>query len=73
MDVIARRPVINAALAERELGVRVPNIYPPLRALTEAGILTSKNEHRLGPFWRSDDVIAAVDRFAERAGRRSAI
>jgi Fic family protein len=70
LDVIARRPVLTAAAAAEELGVRTPNVYPPLRALVAAGILTSKQEHRLGPFYRSDEVLAAVDAFAGRAGRR---
>ncbi|MDN4481168.1 Fic family protein [Demequina muriae] len=72
LDVFLRRPVLSAALAAEELDVSPPNIYPPLRALTDAGIVKSKNEHRLGPFWRADEVLAAVDRFAERAGRREA-
>lgn len=72
LDVVARRPVLNSATAAEELGVKQPNVYPPLRALVDAGILTSKNEHRLGPFWRSDDLLRAIDRFAERAGRRGA-
>lgn len=70
LDVIARRPVLDSASAAAELGVKQPNIYPPLQALTDAGILKSKAEHRLGPFWRSEDILAAIDRFAERAGRR---
>jgi hypothetical protein len=61
---------LTAALAAQELGVKQPNVYPPLQALTESGILKSKNEQRLGPCWRADDVLAAIDRFAERAGRR---
>lgn len=72
LDVMERRPVVDAATAAAELGVRVPNVYPPLRSLVEAGIVKSKQEHRLGPFWRSDEILAAVDRFAERAGRREA-
>ena len=72
LDVLMRRPVISAALAAQELGVKQPNVYPPLHALTESGIVKSKNEHGLGPFWRADDVLAAIDRFAERAGRREA-
>ncbi len=70
LDVVLRRPVVSAAVAATELGIQQPNVYPPLRALSEAGILTSKREHRLGPFWRADEVLAAVDAFAERAGRR---
>ncbi|WP_066043795.1 Fic family protein [Herbiconiux solani] len=70
LDVIAQRPVIDSATAAAALGVKQPNVYPALQTLTEAGILKSKSEHRSGPFWRSDEVLAAIDRFAERAGRR---
>lgn len=37
-----------------------------------AGILVAMSEHRVGPFWRSEEVLAAIDAFAERAGRREA-
>lgn len=72
LDILTRRPVLNSSAAAEELGVKQPNIYPPLKALVAAGIVKSKAEHQLGPFWRSDEVLAAIDAFAERAGRRSA-
>lgn len=72
LDILVRRPVLTSAAAAAELGVQQPNVYPPLTALVDAGILKSKAEHQLGPFWRSDEVLAAVDRFARRAGRREA-
>lgn len=72
LDILTRRPVLDSATAARELGVLQPNVYPSLRALVDAGIVKSKAEHRLGPFWRSDEILAAVDRFARRAGRREA-
>lgn len=70
LEVIAQRPVIDSATAARELGGAQPNVYPPLRALVEAGILKSKAEHQLGPFWSSDEILNAIDEFAKRAGRR---
>ena len=70
LDVLMRRPVLTSAAAAAELGVQQPNVYPPLTALVDAGILQSKAEHKLGPFWRSDEVLAALDQFAQRAGRR---
>lgn len=70
LDLVARRPVIDSATAAAELGIKQPNVYPPLRALVEAGILQSKAEHKLGPFWRSDEILDAIDQFAKRAGRR---
>ena len=72
LDVLVRRPVLDSATAAAELGVKQPNVYPPLSALVDAGILRSKAEHRLGPFWRSEEMLGAIDRFAERAGRREA-
>lgn len=72
LEIIARRPVLDGATAARELGIQAPNVYPPLQSLVDAGILRSKAEHQLGPFWRSDEILAAIDGFAERAGRREA-
>lgn len=70
LDILLEHPVLNSATAAELLGVAQPNIYPPLRTLVDAGIVKSKAEHGLGPFWRSDEILAAVDAFAERAGRR---
>lgn len=73
LDAVARRPVLNATIAAEELGVHPTNVYRLLNALTEAGILRSKKEHLDGPFWRSDEMLGAIDAFAERAGRRRAV
>ena len=70
LDILTRRPVLDSETISTELGVQKPNVYPPMRALVDAGIVKSKAEHQLGPFWRSDEVLAAIDRFAKRAGRR---
>ncbi len=70
LDVVARTPVVDAALIARELGIRPQNAYPLLRDLTEKGVLTAKNEYQIGTLWRSEEVLHAVDRFAKRAGRR---
>src|SRR5699024_9572780 len=71
LDVLVRRPVLNSAAAAAALGVEQPNIYPPRKAREEAGILPSNNEYQLGTFCRSDEILGAIERFAERAGRRS--
>jgi len=70
LDVFAARPVLDSATAASAIGVAQPNVYPPLRTLVDAGIIVSKAEHKLGPFWRSDEMLAAIDAFAARAGRR---
>lgn len=70
LDVVARTPVVDAALIARELGIRTQNAYPLLRDLTEKGVLRAKNEYQVGTLWRSEEILHAVDSFAERAGRR---
>lgn len=71
LEVIAETPVVGAGLVAAELGIRPQNVYPLLQDLTEQGVLNAKTEHRFGTVWRSDEVLQAIDRFAERAGRRS--
>lgn len=70
LELMARTPVVDAALVAKELGVRSQNVYPLMRRLTDAGVLRAKSEYRIGTLWRSEDVLAAIDRFTERAGRR---
>lgn len=70
LDAFARRPVLSAEMAAREVGLATSNVYPALRTLTEQGILTATKEYRVGTLWRSEEVLAAIDAFAERAGRR---
>lgn len=72
LEIVARTPVVDASLVAAELGVRPQNVYPLLRVLTDRGVLDAKSEHRYGTLWRSDEILHAIDRFAERAGRRSA-
>lgn len=50
-----------------------PNVSPPMRALVDAGIVKSNAEHQPGPFWRTEEILEAVDSFAKRAGRRQRI
>jgi len=71
LEIVARTPVVDAGLVATELGVRPQNVYSLLRDLTEQGVLSAKTEHRYGTLWRSDEILHAIDRFAERAGRRS--
>lgn len=69
-DLLTRRPVVNAALLADELGIDSTNAHRYLTPLAEAGVLvetTSRPRHRV---WRSPEVLAAIDAFAERAGRR---
>ena len=70
-DLLTRRPVVNAALLARELGIESTNAHRYLNPLTEAGILVASTSGPRNRVWRSPEVLAALDAFAERAGRRS--
>ena len=69
-DLLTRRPVVNAALLAQELGIESTNAHRYLNPLAEAGILVATNSGPRSRVWRSTEVLAALDAFAERAGRR---
>jgi Fic family protein len=69
-DLLTRRPVVNAALLAQELGIESTNAHRYLNPLTEAGILVETTSGPRSRVWRSPEVLAALDAFAERAGRR---
>lgn len=69
-DLLTRRPVLNAALVAQELGIESTNAHRYLNPLTEAGILAEATNGRRNRVWRSPEVLAALDAFADRAGRR---
>jgi Fic family protein len=69
-DLLTRRPVVNALLVGQELGIESTNAHRYLNPLTEAGILVEATSGPRNRVWRSPEVLAALDAFAERAGRR---
>jgi len=70
LDLIARQPVINAEAVANHLDIAPSNTYVHLKTLTDAGVLKAKTEYKHGMFWRSDEILATLDQFAKRAGRR---
>jgi Fic family protein len=69
-DLLIRRPVVNAPLLAQELGIESTNAHRYLNPLTDAGILVETTNGPRNRVWRSPEVLAALDAFAERAGRR---
>jgi Fic family protein len=69
-DLLTRRPVVNAALLDQELGIESTNAHRYLRPLAEAGVLVETTSGPRSRVWRSPEILAALDAFAERAGRR---
>ena len=69
-DLLTRRPVVNAALLAQELGIESTNAHRYLSPLTDAGILIGTTSGPRNRVWRSPEVLAALDAFANRSGRR---
>lgn len=70
-DLLARQPVINAKLLEDRLGLSGPTIWRQMQVLEEAGVVQGFDKFKRGRHWRSDEILAALDSFAARSGRRS--
>lgn len=70
-DLLLRHPVINAELITSEAGIATNNVYRNLEPLVEAKVITEFTYQKRNRAWRSDEVLAALDAFAARAGRRA--
>lgn len=70
-DFLLRRPVVNAALIADELGIDRPNVYRQIAPLEDAGVLVEFTDQKRNRVWRSPEVLAAIDDFARRAGKRT--
>jgi len=68
-DLLLRRPVINTALLTVELGIDSKHARRYVEPLSEAGVLLETSSGPRSRVWRSPEVIAALDAFAERARR----
>jgi Fic family protein len=68
-DLLLRRPVINTALLNDELGIESKHARRYLEPLSEAGIIIETSSGPRSRVWRSPEVIAALDAFADRARR----
>lgn len=69
-DLLIRHPVFNALLLQRELGITTGNARRYIDPLVDAGIVVEFTDRSRNRAWRAPEVLAALDAFAERAGRR---
>lgn len=69
-DLLLRRPIIDAATAQAELGTTSANTHRALRQLVDAGVITEFSGRRRARLWQAGEVLSALDDFAARAGRR---
>ncbi|MDQ4490838.1 Fic family protein [Sinomonas sp. ASV486] len=70
MDLLERQPVVTSRVLEDELGLARNTVWRAMGLLEEAGVVLGVNKHRMGRNWRSEEVLAALDAFAQRAERR---
>ncbi len=68
-DLLLRRPVINTSLLTEELGIESKHARRYLEPLSRAGIIIETSSGPRSRVWRSPEVIAALDAFADRARR----
>ena len=71
VDLLLRRPVVNARLIAEELGVAVGNVHRYVTPLVAASVLLESLDVKRNQVWRAAEVLAALDAFAARAGRRT--
>ena len=70
-DLLTSRPVINAALlVDKGIVAQTAHAQRVLTPLVEAGVIIETTAGRRNRVWRSPEVLAGLDAFAERAGRR---
>ena len=69
-DLLLRQPVVNVRVVAQDLGVAPQNVYRVVDPLLEAGVLVTSGARR-DRIWWAPEVLAAVDAFAARAGRRA--
>lgn len=70
-DLLIRQPVVDSPLVQRELGVAATNANTAIDHLEAKAILTKVSGNHRHRKWAALEVLAALDAFAERAGRRS--
>lgn len=70
LDLALRQPVLTAAAVSEQLAIPPQNVYRAIEPLVAAQILVEFTDRRRNRAWRADEVLAALDAFAERAGRR---
>lgn len=71
LDLILREPALTAEMVAEQTGASLATAYRAVQRLEEAGVLASAGKIRGTRVWVAPDIIAALDAFADRAGRRN--
>lgn len=68
--LLLRQPVLDSELVQRELKIAPHNANTAITLLEELGALKKVAGNHRNRKWAAKEVLNALDRFAERAGRR---
>ncbi|NWL12605.1 Fic family protein [Paenarthrobacter nitroguajacolicus] len=71
LDLIPREPALTADMVAEHTGASLATAYRAVERLEEARVLASAGKIRGTRVWVAPDIIAALDAFADRAGRRN--
>jgi Fic family protein len=71
-NLVLRHPAIDSSLVQGELSIAQRVADRSISQLVDAGILTEVSGYRRNRRWVATEVVAALDSFAKRAGRRRA-
>ena len=69
-DLLLRQPVIDSPTAQHALGLSAPAVNNGIEQLVRADVLTQVSGRDRNRKWAAAEVLAALDAFAARAGRR---
>ena len=70
LDLLLQRPVLTTAAVSAEFGVSAETARNALDRLEDDGLVISAQLDKRQRGWRSPDVLALLDEFAEASGRR---
>jgi len=70
LPLLLRQPAITVKTVQATVGVSQPAAQNAINELLRADIVQPASQNRRNRVWIAPDVIDALDRFAERAGRR---
>lgn len=70
-ELLVRQPAVNLTVAVERLGVSKQAASTAINALEDAGVLVKAKGEERNRAWVAVEIIGALDRFAERIGRRS--
>jgi hypothetical protein len=71
VDHLIAHPAVSWSTIEKTFGLASTSAYRAIAHLVDAGVLVDSSGKGWGRVWIAPEVLAALDAFATRAGRRN--